>query len=61
MASKLVVLRGLEKGNVFWSIYQEGDDPTLLADGTVAYEVIAYPATDEEAVRISEQHDSDII
>jgi hypothetical protein len=51
-----VVLRGIEHGNVFWTTTIKDDDPTLLADGTVAYEVIKYCDTDKEAMAIWDQH-----
>ena len=50
--STRVVLRGIAERNVFWTTYRDGDDPTRLIDGTVAYKVIAYTDSDAEAIRI---------
>lgn len=54
----LVVLRGIEHGNVFYSMsHLKGEDPTKLMTGEVAYEVLAYCDTDEEAQKILRQAD----
>jgi hypothetical protein len=49
---KYVVLEGLEHGNQFFTGHTEGKDPTKLFDGTVAYKVLGYTDTVEEAQRI---------
>lgn len=36
---KFVILRGIEKGNRFFTTNVPGIDPTKLKDGTVAYTV----------------------
>lgn len=46
---KLVVLEGLKEGNRFYSNYTEGNDPTKLSNGTVAYKLFGFANTDEEA------------
>lgn len=47
--SKFVVLQGLAEGNRFWSDRKPGEDASRLADGTVAYRVLCYTSTIEEA------------
>ena len=55
MADKFVVLRSIETGDVFWST--AGDrNPERMADGRIAYEVIAYTDDDAEAQRIWAKH-----
>jgi len=49
---KLVVLRNLESRQQFYSMTTPGEDPTVMKDGTIAYEVIAYCDTDHEAQTI---------
>ena len=44
-----VVLRAIDNGNVFYSSTLKGEDPTRLANGIVAYTVIAYCDSIEEA------------
>jgi len=39
---KLVILRNIKRGNRFFTDFKEGDDPTTLFDGTVAYEIVGY-------------------
>jgi hypothetical protein len=46
---KYVILEGLAYHNRFYTMYTEDDDPTTLADGTVAYKVLGYADTDKEA------------
>lgn len=46
---EFVVLEGLKEGNRFYSPYTEGDDPTRLYDGTIAYKLLGFANTDEEA------------
>jgi hypothetical protein len=45
----LVALRGLERGNMFYTTNSPGEDITLTADGKVSYEVLGYADTDDEA------------
>lgn len=47
-----VVLRGLERGNMFYSTNTPGEDNTLTADGKVSYEVLGYADDGDEARRI---------
>ena len=47
-----VVLRGLERDNVFWSTYDPDQDMTKLSDGTVAYEIVGICETEAEAMCI---------
>lgn len=49
---KYVVLRGIAELNEFYSLNVPGVDQTKLADGTVAYDVIAFVDTTSEAERI---------
>jgi hypothetical protein len=44
-----VILQGLEHGNKFFTDHKQGDDPTKLLDGTVAYKVLGYADTVEQA------------
>lgn len=46
-----IILRGIERGNVFFTMYNPDDDydRTKLVDGTVAYEIVGYAATIREA------------
>ena len=55
-----VVLRGLEYGNVFWTMTRQGEDVTKTADGTVAYEVVKYCDTAPEAVACWKEHYSGV-
>ena len=50
--SPLIVLEGLEIGNRFFSTNTPGKDQRLLADGTVAYNLVGYADTAEEAQEI---------
>ena len=45
---KYVLLEGIENFNRFYST-NSNDDPTKLSDGTVAYRIIGYADTPEEA------------
>jgi len=45
---KYVLLEGIENFNRFYSSNTD-DDPTKLFDGTVAYRIIGYADTSEEA------------
>lgn len=47
--SKFVILQGLKEGNRFFSMFSPGDEPRKLTDGTVAYRVLGYSATVDEA------------
>lgn len=51
-----VVLRGIKEGNVFWTSSQKGEDPTKLATGEVAYELIGYANSDVEAKSLYQKH-----
>ena len=48
-SAKFVLLKGLEQGNRFFSSYSEDEDPTKLLDGTVAYAIIGWANSVEEA------------
>lgn len=47
-----VVLEGIEEGNKFYTGYTEGHDHTKLNNGKVAYKVLGFADTDEEAQKI---------
>jgi hypothetical protein len=49
---KFVVLREIKVGNIFWTSYKYGEDPTRTSDGNVSYEVISYTKTPQEAIGI---------
>jgi hypothetical protein len=49
---KYVALRGIEKGNMFYSMHLPASDETRLADGTLAYEILGYANTDEDARKL---------
>ena len=46
-----VVLKGIKEGNKFFTSH-DGTDPTKLANGEVAYEVLGFANTVEEAQKI---------
>ena len=46
------VFEGLKEGNRFYSTNCPEEDQTKLADGTVAYKIIGYANTHEEALAI---------
>lgn len=46
---KYVILMGIKEHNCFFSMHVPGNDPTKLADGTVAYFVLGYADTMWEA------------
>lgn len=51
--SKYIILKGIEQGNVFWSTNTPNEsekDRTKLADGTIAYEILGYADTEQEAI-----------
>lgn len=52
-----VVLRGLKEGNTFFTAYtgKPEDEQVRLADGTVAYEIVGYANTVEEAQEMIRQ------
>lgn len=50
-SKKYILLRGLQWGNRFFTNYTPGWDHTKLNNGTVAYEIIGYADTVEEAQR----------
>ncbi len=47
-AKKFVILKGLREGNRFFSTNSE-EDPRYLVDGTLAYKILGYADTVEEA------------
>jgi hypothetical protein len=47
-----VILEGIKEGNRFYTSHTEGTDETKLANGKVAYKIIGYANTDEEAQRM---------
>ncbi len=49
---KFVVLKGIKAGNLFWTSYKYGEDPTLTSDGNVRYEVLSYTKDSEDAIEI---------
>lgn len=49
MKEKYVLLEGIEHGNRFFSLYTEGEDPTLSANGEVWYVILGYAGSVEEA------------
>ncbi len=49
MKEKYVLLEGIEHGNRFCSLYTEGVDPTLSANGEVWYVILGYADSVEEA------------
>lgn len=51
-SGKFVILRGVLEENFldkFFSSYTPGEDPTKMTDGTVAYRVVGFADTVEEA------------
>jgi hypothetical protein len=46
---KFILLRGIERGNIFFSANNPNRDQTKLIDGTVAYEIIGYANSTKEA------------
>ncbi len=50
--AKYVVLRGLNQNNIFCSPNVPGHDHRFLNDGRIAYEIVAYTMTEEEAQTI---------
>ncbi len=50
--AEFVVLEGLRHRNVFWTTHKQNTDPTRTADGTVAYRILGYTLTQQEAVAI---------
>lgn len=49
---KYVALEGLANGNRFYTGYDPDKDPTKLHTGKVAYKVLGFADTDEEAQRL---------
>lgn len=49
MKERFVILRGIQYGSRFFTTYIEGEGATKLKDGTVAYEVMGYADTVQEA------------
>jgi hypothetical protein len=48
-AKPYVVLKGIERGNVFYSSNTPGKDPTKSATGKTWFEVLGYADTGDEA------------
>ena len=48
---ELVVLMGIEHGNMFYTL-NRSTDPTKLVDGTTAYQILGYADTGDEARKI---------
>ena len=46
---KFVLLEGIKEHNRFFSTYTEGEDASKLEDGTIAYIVLGYADSMEEA------------
>ena len=55
MTKKLVAVEGIKEGNKFFSTMEEGEDPTKLADGTVAYKVLGIYDDTDEGVRAAQR------
>ena len=52
--SKYVILEGIKQGNRFFSINNPDKDQTKLIDGTLAYRIIGYAnSTDEAQMKLS--------
>lgn len=51
---RFVILRGLVHNNIFWTPNME--DPTLMATGTVGYEILDYAENSEEAIAKCDKH-----
>ena len=49
---KYVCLEGIKHKNRFYTSHDQFKDPTRLIGGTVAYTVLGYAETSEEALRI---------
>ena len=47
--NKFVLLRSIKYGNRFFTTHDPNDDPTLLGTGEVAYDILGYASTVEEA------------
>jgi hypothetical protein len=63
---KYVALEGIKEGNKFYTAYTEGEDPTRLYDGTVAYKVLGFADTDTESQKllgygIDPEHDREVL
>jgi hypothetical protein len=55
--AKFVSLEGIDIGNRFWTGNNPDEDPTKLYDGTVAYRVLGYANTPEDAIKITQGDD----
>ena len=51
---RFAILRGLVHNNIFWTPNME--DPTLMATGTVGYEILDYAENSEEAIAKCDKH-----
>lgn len=47
--TKFVLLKGLDFNNKFFTTFNKDENPTLLSTGEVAYEILGYAASIEEA------------
>lgn len=54
---KFVVLESIVTGDVFWTTH-DGTNPERMVDGTIAYKVIKYVDTEEEAQQIWRENSS---
>ena len=57
MAKQFVVLKAIESGDVFWSTNNDRN-PERMADGSIAYKVVDYADTEEEAISIWKREQS---
>ena len=55
--AKYVSLEGIEMGNRFWSGNDPDRDQTKLANGEVAYRILGYADTPEDAIEITQGTD----
>jgi hypothetical protein len=52
VSRRFIVLQSIEHGSKFYSTNTRGGDPRKLATGELAYRVIGYADTDEQAQKI---------
>ena len=55
--AKFVCLEGIEMRNRFWSVNNPDEDQTKLFDGEVAYKILGYADTPEDAIAIVQGDD----
>ena len=58
--AKFVVLRSIKTGETFWSTLSSGENPERMANGEIAYTVVAYAETEDEAQRIWRENPSSV-